>query len=154
MKLSMQLPPSDINLVKILRGLLITDILITASSLPIMLFSGIVEKWVMEQRGIDPIEFTTLDTVVAVLGIILLIAIILALIVSWIGLFNFYSWSRWLYLGTIIAGYLLYIPLSIFIFSFNWGFPEAIMFAGGPVNGAIIAIIFFSSIAKMFEAKD
>jgi hypothetical protein len=149
----MKSTPSETAMVYILRGLLIAEIVMTILAVPLSLFSSMIAESAFQEARLTQ---ETSDATVAVVGYIHLlfffaIAILPALIVSWIGLFNFWSWSRWLYLLTNVAAYLLAIPLGFFDFSFQWGLPSAILDLAQPLTGAIAAIVFFSPISVRFD---
>lgn len=148
----MSLPPPNEKLTKILRGLLIAEICITVISIPLILFSGLVTEGYLEQNGLAQPESSDAEMAVAAFSCVILIVMVACLIVSWIGLFNFWGWARWLYLGIMIGGIIIDVPISLFDLSFQWGFPAAIGGIGQLITGAIAAIILFSPIAARFNA--
>lgn len=148
----MHLPPEDHHLVAILRGLLIAEIVISALGLPFVLLSEIYTARILEERGWVT-DSTNAELVQSAFACVVLAAAVPAMIVSWIGLFNFWGWSRWLYLGVNCAMALLGILLGIFQFSFEWGLPNAVIDLGQPIWGCIAGIIFLSPVARCFQGK-
>lgn len=146
----MKLPPNETTLVTILRGLLIAEIVITVLAIPLLLFSGAIVESVLQDAGFNS-EASDAEMVVVAFSCMFFVVIVPALIVSWIGLFNFWNWARWLYLGANVVGSLLAIPISVFDFSFQWGLPTAILDLAAPISGAIVAIVFLSPVAHRFQ---
>lgn len=138
------------KLTTVLRGLLIAEICISVMAIPLSLYSDFVVSAIWENAGIAEPELSDAGTVVAAFSSLFVLVFVPCLIVSWIGLFNFWGWSRWLYLATNVAGILLTIPFSFFDFSFQWGLPTAILDIGQPITGAIAAIIFLSPLGNRF----
>ena len=143
-------PISVEKLTTVLRGLLIAEICFSVIGIPLSLYSAIATSAYLENAGIVEPELSDAGTAVAAFSFLFVLVFVPCLIVSWIGLFNFWGWSRWLYLATNVAGILLTIPFSIFDFSFQWGLPTAILDIGQPITGAIAAIIFLSPLGNRF----
>lgn len=118
----MSLPPSETDLVKIFRGLIVADIVIAVVSMPLAMVSGVLAEAALREAGISE-QASSADAVVAAFSCMILVVAIPAQIVSWIGLFNFRSWARWLYLGTVVATLLMAIPIGYLDFSYSWGLP-------------------------------
>ncbi len=146
----MQLPPNEPTLVTILRGLLIAEIVILVVAIPLILVSGAMAEAALQERGLAD-EVSDAEMVVAAFSCMFFVVIVPALIVSWIGLFKFWSWSRWLYLATNAIGSLVEIPIGFLDFSFQWGLPNVFLGLGQLVTGAILAIVFLTPLANRFQ---
>jgi hypothetical protein len=147
-------PPSDRVLVSTLRGLLIAEICLFVIGLPLELFSSMLTDAYLQEKGIAMPESPDAGMGMAAFGCLFLVVGIPCLIVSWVGLFNFWGWARWLYLSFNVFGYLLDIPLAFYDFSFQWRLPAAVGDIGSLVTGAIAAIVFLSPIATRFSASN
>ena len=149
----MQRPPSKKTLVLILRCLLVTEIACYVIGIPLQLWSSYFTDELLIEAGFQTPDPSQAELVVSVFGLMILVVSLPCSLVSWVGLFNFWGPSRWIYLGNAILLYVGDITVSIFDFSFHWSLPDAILQVSGPIEGAIIALIFLSSVAKEFETE-
>lgn len=149
----MQLPPSNNQLIRIFYGLLIAEIVTTGIAIPLGLFSGAVASAALEERGwIAPAN--DLDMMASGLSCLYITIIFPGLIISWVGLFNFWWWARWLYLGIAGLSILLAFPIGLFDFSFNWGIGDALSEFAQILTGINIAVVFLTSVANNFSRED
>lgn len=143
---SMQIPPSKNTIAKIFKSLLIAEIAIAAFILPI----SIIEASIIEQRGLI-IETEDPNLFLSGISILLMIVMLAALITSWVGLFRFRRWARWLYLGTLLVANIVFIPFSCFDLSVHWGLSLSVSDISCYITGSILAIIFLSPLADQFQ---
>ena len=151
--LQIQLPPSKSLQRSIFSSLLIADILLCFLALPIGFWQGSIYSSWLAESGLE-VETTDIEMLVGALWIMLLVVMLPATIVAWVGLFQYRNWARWLYLLLMLAGNLLAIPLGCFDYSFQWGVLTAIVDLMGPVEGALVAIVFFSPLAAEFSTDN
>lgn len=158
-KHEMKFPPDDATLVKVFRGLVIVEIVLTVLAIPLLLLDGLVSgvmlKQMEVQAGLEMVveqaEPNVVEALIGVLGLGGMVLILGGLIVCWIGLLKFWNWSRWLYIATIIAGYLLGMVISLFDFSYQWRFFETMLTVQYYIGGMVIALAFLSPVATRFQ---
>lgn len=97
------------------------------------------------EHGLTPMEM-----LIASAWLILFLAFLPAIIVSWTGLLRLRWWAPWLYLGTVAVAALASFPLGLFDFSFQWGLSQAFAELNSIISGAIIALAFFSPVTQRF----
>ena len=142
----MQFPPNKKTLTTIFKGLLIAEISIAAMTIPILW----IESQIIQDRGlvIDDPDFNVF--VSAIYALLFLIMLPVA-ITSWVGLFRFRNWARWLYAGLFVFANLIFIPISCFQLSVNWGLTMFISDLSSYITGAILAVIMLSPLAIEFR---
>ena len=155
----MKFPPDDATLVKVFRGLVILEIVLTVLGIPLLLLDGLVSgvmlKQMEVQAGLEMVveqaEPNVVEALIGVLGLGGMVLILGGMIVCWIGLLKFWNWSRWLYIATIVAGYLLGMVISLFDFSYQWRFFETMLTVQYYIGGMVIALAFLSPVATRFQ---
>ena len=142
----MEIPPRDSQLINVFRNLLIAEILLCV----IGLLLGIAESAYLPQPE-SSAESSVLDGLTLGVGAILLFLCLPALITAWIGLFSFRSWARRLYIILQVVVICLTLPISLFHVSLDWGFTHDLSGIASTISGAIIAIMYLTPIAKLFD---
>lgn len=142
-------PPDGPTLHVWYRGLLIADIVLFLIQIPVRAFSEVMAAAVLERFGLSP-ELSPAQAVLAGGTLVVALMAIPALIASWVGLFSYKSWSRWLYAVTTLAVLVLFLPLSLLDVSLQWGFPVAVDHIDSVVTGALLAVLFLSPVAREF----
>jgi ribosomal protein L37AE/L43A len=143
---SMQLPPNKITIARIFRGLLIAEIAIVAFQLPVFF----IENSIIVERGLI-IEEEAPNIFLAGILFLLFVILVAVLITSWIGLFKYRNWARWLYAGALLFGSIVFVPYSCFDISVHWGLSTSVSEIGSYITGSILAIIFLSPLAAEFQ---
>lgn len=144
-------PPDHKTLRRWYRGLLIADIALFLVQVPVRVFSELMVLATMRDAGGVP-EMSPVETVLASGTLLIALIAIPALIASWVGLFSYRPWSRWLYAVTTTAVLVLFLPLSLLDLSLQWGFPIALDNIASVVTGALLAVIFLSPVARSFAS--
>ncbi len=145
-----QFPPENKTLHHYFIGLLVAEISLFVVILPIALFGGMMAEAAIEDAG-GSTELTGPEAVVAGFSCLFLVVGLPAIIASWVGLFLYKAWGRWLYLATTVTLHVLYVPISIFDFSLTWGLASALGDVGSLVSGAILAMIYLTPLANRFS---
>lgn len=83
---------------------------------------------------------------------VLFVFILPALILSWVGLFGFKNWARWLYLSLFVIAQLLYLPLAVLDYSPSWGLAVLTADLGTACSGAILVLAFLTPLSYRFKA--
>jgi len=138
--------------VSTLRCLLVLDIITTSAAIPLYALSGAMMIKANERLGITS-ELTGGDLFVGSFLCVYLGISIPAAIICWIGLFNSWSWSRWLYLICTAVSLLLGIAIGMFDISVQWSLPNAVTNLNAVFTGAILALVFFSPISSRFNSQ-
>jgi hypothetical protein len=131
------------------RGLLIAEVSLFMIAVPLSLISAFLFETAQEEIE-SSVELPVTHVLFVGLGCISLLIGLPALIISWVGLFLFKPWARWLYLGVQIGFRLLVLPFSLTDYSPTWGFITALTDFGSLITGSILAIVFLSPLAKEF----
>lgn len=142
-------PPDNNTLHQYFTGLVIAEIALIVLTLPVMLFSDMMTETATED-SIGASEASAPEMAIAFFAVLLLIVYIPAVIASWVGLFNYKAWGRWLYLATTVFEYVLFLPLSIFDLSWTWGLESSLHELASTISGAILTIAYLTPLANRF----
>jgi len=145
-------PPSEKSLHQIFIALLITEIAFFVLTVPLSFFGGMMAEAAIEE-AVGPTEMTGPEVAVTVLASMIALVGIPSLIASWVGLFLYKSWARWLYAATGLVLGIIYVPISFMDFTLTWGLPSALNDLASVVSGAILATIFLTPLAHRFAPE-
>ncbi len=76
-----------------------------------------------------------------------------AQVAAWVGVYRRRPWARWLYLGVAAASAVIGLSAGAAQFSYEWAFPAAVNDVGSMVAGAVLALLFLSPAAELFETR-
>ena len=129
----------------LLRGLVIADAAVTALGLLLAFFSGMMTD--------DSATSSDSSGQSLTLGLLcfLLLTLVPAQIGGWVGIYRLRNWGRWLYVGSVCVGHLVFVLTSLFDFSAGWKFPDSLASIAGTIGGVIIGLVFFSSLDAEFR---
>jgi cell division protein FtsW (lipid II flippase) len=145
----MQLPPDETSLLRIFRGLLVADVVLTLLTLLLSLIGGaMVEESYASTDSQNPQETVFL---LAFVGLLMLM-VLAVLIVSWIGLFLYQNWARWLYLGLNLGLSLIFLPFAALDLSPQWGLATSVGTLGSLCTGAVLTLLFLTPVARRYQA--
>jgi len=144
-----QFPPDNKTLHQYFIGLLIADISLSVLEFLVALIGVMMADVAIEDAG-GSTELTSSDAAVAGLSCFFLVFVLPVVIASWVGLFQYKAWGRWLYLATVVTLHMLLVPLSIFDFSLTWGLESSLSNVGWLVTGAILAMVYMTPLANRF----
>ena len=142
----MEIPPRDSQLINVFRNLLIAEILLSVVGMLLAIGEGAAIP-----QPESSAEFSVLDGLQLGAGAIFLFLCLPALIAAWIGLFSFRAWARRLYFILMVIVTCISLPISFFDVSLDWGFTDVLMSISSTISGAIIAIMYLTPIAKLFD---
>ena len=148
----MELPPNKQTLHAFLKGLIGAEVALALLAFPLGMLEGLMTESALNEMG-QTSNFTDSEMLTASIWIMLLVVLLPAIIVSWIGLSKLKNWARWVYLITSCSGYLIAIPMGCFEYDVCWGLSRAIMDLAGPVEGGILGIAFLSPLASDFQSN-
>jgi len=94
----------------IFRGLIIAEMVLFVLVIPLSLLQEFITQVMLGRSGLNAVlevpEPTVMDAMLATGGLASFFVILAGLVISWIGLLRFWSWSRWLYLATVTLVYI------------------------------------------------
>ena len=146
---SMQFPPSKNVIARIFKGLLIAEIAIVAFQFQLLF----IENSIIEHQGLI-IESDDSNIFLSAMLFLMFVVILAALVTSWVGLFRYRRWARWLYAGTLLAAIATFVPSSCFDLSVNWGFSSSVSDIGSYITGSLLTIMFLTPLADEFRPAE
>lgn len=146
-----QFQPDGRMLHQYFSGLLIAQIVLSFVLVPVIIFGQIMLDNSMDASAEASAEITNSEMMIAVFYLVFLLVLIPATIASWIGLFLYKNWGRWLYFAMTVFSTLLSLSISIFDFSANWGFVSSLIEIDCLLTGAILVMIFLTQLANRFN---
>jgi hypothetical protein len=123
----------------------IADVAISLLAILLALFAGVMAAAANDEStnaGVTPAEWLTL---------IAFVVLVPAQIGSLVGIYLLKNWSRWLFAGSLSLLHLASLITSLFDFAGGWGFPNTLGDISATIDGVIIGLIFFSTLASEFE---
>jgi len=130
------------NLAKVLRLLILADaVLVVAAIVSDLATRGMLSPELL--RALTEVE-EALPLVLVLGGLLVLVL----MVVAWIGLWLFWRPARTIYLASWVLGLLLTIFLGPYI---ETGITHALESLNSGVGGAILALVYFSEIARRFS---
>ena len=162
-----QFQPDGRMLHQYFSGLLIAQIILSFVLVPVIIFGQTMldnsmdasaeasaettNSEMMDASAEASAETTNSEMMIAVFYLVFLLVLIPATIASWIGLFLYKNWGRWLYFAMTVFSTLLNLSISIFDFSATWGFVSSLLEIDCMLTGAILVMIFLTQLANRFN---